>query len=729
MDKQKKLFALDIGTRSVVGIILEEHKGQYHAEDIVVKEHTERAMLDGQIHDVLAVSKIITEIKDELEIKHGPLKKVCVAAAGRALKTERAKASINFKGKPMMQKEDILHLELSAVQQAQAMVADKHELEKSYYYYCVGYSVLYYRLDGEEIGNLIDQQGDEASVEIIATFLPKVVVESLISALQRAKLEMEALTLEPIAAINVLIPPSMRRLNVALVDVGAGTSDIAITDMGTVIAYGMVPIAGDEVTEAISDQLLLDFPLAEKAKRDLLINNSIKVTDILGFETEIGKDELITQISPVLDRLADAICHEILNLNNRAPKAVMLVGGGSLTPELPEKIASKLSLPENRVAIRGIEAINGLTVSRTIDKGPELVTPIGIAIAAKKSPVQYCTVYVNEQPVRLFEVKKLTVGDCLLASGTKMKNLYGKPGLAIIVQLNGQNITIPGSHGEAPIIIKNGSPSALDEKVASGDVITVERGRDGQPAEVRMGDLIDDIPAKTITINNKVYPIKAKLTFNEKPAATNQILSDHDRIGCRIPETAAEVLHALGLNDLLKELKPFRINMNGKETFLPRVSGKIFRNGIEIKPHNMIEHGDNLIIERRKAPTLIEIAELKQLMLIQKIPVMFNGKRIELSRTVTEVHRAGKALFETDTIYDGDVLTVTHKKLGPFMFQDLFGIVEIDMPKDSAGTFLLLKNGEKTTFYEPIEPGDDLKIVWPAINKKIPNMDLSSENK
>ena len=100
---------------------------------------------------------------------------------------------------------------------------------------------------------------------------------------------MQALTLEPIAAINVLIPPSMRRLNVALVDIGAGTSDIAMTDAGTVIAYGMVPIAGDEITEAISDQLLLDFPFAEKAKRELINQNVITVTDILGFETEISK--------------------------------------------------------------------------------------------------------------------------------------------------------------------------------------------------------------------------------------------------------------------------------------------------------------------------------------------------------------------------------------------------------------------------------------------------------
>ena len=116
----------------------------------------------------------------------------------------------------------------------------------------------------------------------------------------------------------------------------------------------------------------------------------------------------------------------------------MLVGGGSLTPELPKRLAHKLNLPENRAAIRGLDAISSVSFASHIEKGPELVTPIGIAIAAKKSPVQYHTVYVNGQPVRLFEVNKLTVGDCLLAAGIKMNRLYGKPGLAMIVSLNGK---------------------------------------------------------------------------------------------------------------------------------------------------------------------------------------------------------------------------------------------------------------------------------------------------
>jgi len=127
VNNEAPIFALDIGTRTVVGVILQEIDGHYQVLDMIIREHAERAMLDGQIHDVLAVSKVITEIKEALEQKYGPLKRVSVAAAGRTLKTERAKAVIHIAGKPMITKEDILHLELSAVQQAQVQLAARLE--------------------------------------------------------------------------------------------------------------------------------------------------------------------------------------------------------------------------------------------------------------------------------------------------------------------------------------------------------------------------------------------------------------------------------------------------------------------------------------------------------------------------------------------------------------------------------------------------------------------------
>ncbi|WP_249745308.1 cell division protein FtsA [Mesobacillus boroniphilus] len=710
MHVNNKLFALDIGTRSVVGIILEESDGHYKAIDIIVREHKERSMLDGQIHDVLSVSEIITEIKEALEALHGTLKKVCVAAAGRALKTEQSKAVADISGKPMFSKQDILHLELSAVQQAQAAVAG--EKNNEHHYYCVGYSVLYYQLDGEEIGSLIDQRGNEASVEIIATFLPKVVVESLLSALDRAGLEMDALTLEPIAAINVLIPASMRRLNVALVDIGAGTSDIALTDSGTVIAYGMVPVAGDEITEAVSEEFLLDFPLAEKAKRDLLENESISITDILGFETTISKDEAVERIAPAIDRLAETIGEEILRLNgNKSPKAVMLVGGGSLTPDLPRRLATKLNLPENRVAIRGLDAINSVSFADHITKGPELVTPIGIAIAAKQSPVQYHTVYVNDQPVRLFEVNKLTVGDCLLAAGIKMNKLYGRPGLAMIVSLNGKNVTIPGKHGQQPVLLKNGLPCTFDDQVDGGDKLTVQKGEDGVRPELTLGDLIGELPSKTVIIDGKRYEVSAKLTCNSLPASMSQPVADRGEIVFVMPDTIEGILKELKLAELLNVTRPFFIKVDGIEHKIIEFSGKIYVNGLAANLQNKIDHLDDIRFEKGTEPTLRRLVEMLGIPGTDCMPIFFNGQQIQLEQEIMEFTRGGIKLGMDERIHSGDHISTKQKDVQPFIFQDLFNFAQFEIPMDSRG-FTLLKNGEKAAFDDRLAPGDELNITF-----------------
>lgn len=714
MPKNRKIFALDIGTRSVVGIILEKTDETFHVVDVLSKEHTERSMLDGQIHDVLSVSKIITEIKNELEITHGSLHKVCVAAAGRSLKTERSEAVLSIQGKPMMAKQDILHLELTAVQSAQAKVAEKNATELSQHYYCVGYSILYYRLDGEEIGNLIDQQGSEASVEIIATFLPKVVVESLIAALHRSGLEMEALTLEPIAAINVLIPPSMRRLNVALVDIGAGTSDIALTDAGTVIAYGMVPVAGDEITEAISDQYLVDFPLAEKAKRDLYTNETITISDILGFETEVAREEVVEKIEPALDHLAQSICQEILRLNNnKSPKAVMLVGGGSLTPELPEKIAVMLQLPANRVAIRGIDAISSLSIASHIHRGPELVTPIGIAIAANSTPVQYVSVSVNGNPVRLFDINEVTVGDSILAAGIKMNKLYGKPGLAKIISLNSQVITIQGKLGNAPAIHINGKVAALDDPVHHGDSIMVEKGEDGQQTSMQIKDLIDHVPNMRITVNEQDFEISPIITCNGKVTVGEKLVEDRDDILVSQPETIEELLSLLKMDELLTDIEPFHLMINGVAQELPSLNGKVVRNGEEAEKNTRIHDQDRILINPKRGLSVAEFADLKNFQLQQKIPIFFNDQPITLSKKITEIMRDGHSLAESDILTSGEKLKLIEHKSEPFIFQDLFSQVEIEMPEKTNGPYILMKNNDHATFYDPIAPGDELKIVWP----------------
>ncbi|WP_332649419.1 pilus assembly protein PilM [Lysinibacillus sp. 54212] len=707
----EKLFALDIGTRSVVGIILEEKDDHFHVADILVKEHKERAMVDGQIHNVLYVAELINEIKAQLENKHGPLTKVSVAAAGRALKTEQASITVNIKNRPIFTEEDISRLELQAVQQAQQQLLQQKEDAKSSHYYCVGYSVLFYRLDGEEIGSLLDQQGDEATIEVIATFLPRVVVESLLAALKRADLEMEALTLEPIAAINVLIPSTMRRLNVALVDIGAGTSDIAITDKGTIVAYGMVPTAGDEITEALSDHYLLDFPVAEMAKRQMQTEENIAIKDILGFDEFYPREEVLQAILPAIENLAQAIGKEVLNLNNnQPPKAVMLVGGGSLTPNLTEELGKVLSLPANRVAVRGIDAIQNLTKEASIPVTPELVTPIGIAIAAKKSPIQYMSVTVNNGVVRLFELKEMTVADAFLAANIRAKQLYGKPGHGLSLTVNGHDIFIPGGHGQPARILVNGVEASTKTPIKNGDVIELVEGKDGDTAVATVRDIVDGASVMSVSIQDTMYMVEPIVYRNNEPVSLDTPLMDRDILVIETVETVEEVFKSTNNSEYLQKLGAFFVHIDGKPTMLPEFSARLFINGKPSKLHYPLQDGDEITFKQTTLPTAQHVANALNTILEDKIIVTFQNERVELVKIATEVIVNGAVVQPNASILNGVTIQFKTKDSGKWIYQDVFRFSNWQLPVAFKGHFNILRNGETSSFDAEIFGGDILEI-------------------
>lgn len=713
----EKLFALDIGTRSVVGIILEETNNSFHVADLVIEEHKERAMLDGQIHNVVSVAEVIRSVKHTLEKRHGPLHKVSVAAAGRALKTEQALVEMDVINRPLFSEEDISRLELAAVQQAQQQLLASDKENTNSHYYCVGYSVLYYRLDGEEIGSLVDQQGSTASVEVIATFLPRVVVESLLSALKRADLEMEGLTLEPIAAINVLIPPSMRRLNVALVDIGAGTSDIAITDKGTVVAYGMVPTAGDEITEAMSDHFLLDFPLAEDAKRMINDSEEIRIQDILGFDQFFSKAEVIEALRPAVQNLACTIAQEIMRLNNQqSPKAVMLVGGGSLTPEITKHLSSALNLPENRVAIRGIDAIQSLTKADHVSSSPELVTPIGIAIAARKTPIHYMSVQVNEKVVRLFELKEMTVGDALLAANIRARSLYGKPGLALAVKVNGNDIMIPGEHGLPASLHVNKELASTKSLIRNNDVIDLIEGRDGANAKVTVRDLIDDAAIKTVTIDGTMYIVEPVIQVNGIHGTLDTQLKERDVLSFKTIDTAEAVIKATGQSHLFQSIKPYFVSIDGKSIFFPEFASQLLINGSPVKIQYPVNDGDTLSIRQPLSPTVQKIADQLNTKLKDSLTVTFQGKQVSLEKTCYQVLVNGKQSDVDQIISAGSKVSFTTLETSAWIFQDVFRFSNWKMPKNISGQFSVLRNGKSSGFNEPIYGGDQLEIRFEHVH-------------
>jgi cell division protein FtsA len=330
INSKEIIFALDIGTRSIIGTVGIVRDKKFHVVYESYIEHEERAMLDGQIHDINLVANGVSTIKSQLEKSLGfSLCNVSIAAAGRFLRTTMAKAEIQLEYDREIDKDIIRSLELTAVKNAEQEI-NKSTAGKLY---CVGYSVKNYYLNDYIITNLLSHKGENASAEIIATFLPRSVVESLYAVMDKVQLNVVNLTLEPIAAMEAAIPKSLRLLNLALIDIGAGTSDIALSSKDSISAYGMVPTAGDEVTEVIAQNFLVDFNTAERIKKECSIKDTIKYCDVLGLENEIASEDVIRVIIPVIEKICEEIGRKVIELNGgKSPNAVFLVGGGAHTP-------------------------------------------------------------------------------------------------------------------------------------------------------------------------------------------------------------------------------------------------------------------------------------------------------------------------------------------------------------------------------------------------------------
>ena len=112
---QGVVFGLDIGTRNVVGTMGYIKDGKFTIIAQKTRGHETRAMLDGQIHDIEAVSGTIRDVTEALSKEvDKPLKQVCIAAAGRVLKTVNVHVDMEFEANFEMNDADVfLRMELS----------------------------------------------------------------------------------------------------------------------------------------------------------------------------------------------------------------------------------------------------------------------------------------------------------------------------------------------------------------------------------------------------------------------------------------------------------------------------------------------------------------------------------------------------------------------------------------------------------------------------------------
>lgn len=502
--EEQSIFALDIGTRSIIGIVGIVENERLKVIAIEREEHTKRAMIDGQIEDIEQVARLALAVKKRLESKLGfPLTRVCIAAAGRALLTQRGSYELEFPEATKIGPEIISRLEAGAISQAEEAFSSSEEAVAERRFFLVGYSVLTYTLDNYTFSTILEHKGRRLKAEIIATFLPSEVVESLYSAMNKIDLEVVSLTLEPIAAINASIPREHRLLNLVMVDIGAGTSDIAACRDGGITGYTMATLAGDEITEALMKHYLIDFNTAEKLKFGLSNQDELTFHDILGFEQKIKAQEALECIREPLQSICKEIAEQIIELNHGAPSAVFLAGGGSKMAGLKECITEYLGMDSKRVAIVG----NNFALSAFSDEydlnNPEYATPLGIAVSAGLNLINDSyRVTLNGKPAKLFKSGVFTIMDVLMMNGYGYKHLVSRSGRNIVVQLNGKRTVIPGAPSSPAVLKLNGSDCAMTQVIHAGDAIEFQPAVCGKDASAVLGDILKP-GLKTAVVNGR----------------------------------------------------------------------------------------------------------------------------------------------------------------------------------------------------------------------------------
>ena len=715
------VFGLDIGTRSVVGTVGYRTDETFHVVAQCERKHETRSMLDGQIHDIEKVGHTINDVKKDLEAIIGKeLHEVCIAAAGRVLRTIDSSATLEFPEETTIDAEHVYTLEMLGVEKAydDFQAANNTGMK----FYCVGYTVVRYYMNGYPISTLERHKANNISVDLIATFLPDDVVDGLYKAVERADLEVANLTLEPIAAMTAAVPTMYRMLNIALVDVGAGTSDISITKDGSIIAYGMIPKAGDELTEVIANGLLLDFNEAEHVKIDSGKKSTVKYTDIMGIEHKAEPKEIVKIAEGVIADITKDISDKIKELNGNKPvSAVFVVGGGGKIKGFTDSLAKEMGIMAERVALRGEEVFKDIDYQfsgATLDS--TYVTPVGICLNFYEQKNNFIFVTFNDKRIKLYDNGHLTVADAAMQAGFPNEGLFPKRGPDLNFLVNGKPHMVRGEAGEGAVIRLEGKEVSLTSPIVAGDRIIVDESTEGPAACATIGSLLEYGSTISVIVNDKKIELPKFAEVNGNLQSEYYDIQNGDDIRMLNYYTVSQIIEFM---DVI--LNPeMNIYVNNKKADKDTQCFDNFSVIWTMEDLNLSDVSDeeaasakastNQKTPKKQIETYEDAVEAES---IENSQYADDGtldeEYVEYKQAKEEARRREEeSRYVSLTVnVNGEPVTMNNKP--EYVFTDIFDHIDFDLKNPPAGKGIVtMLNGENAVFSQPLSEGDELEIRW-----------------
>jgi cell division protein FtsA len=234
-------------------------------------------------------------------------------------------------------------------------------------------------IDGYALTNPVGFQGRHVKIGIFNAFAPLVHLGALQSVTSQLDLELLEVVAEPYAVARVLGSETIRQSGALFVDVGGGTTDVALVRSGGIEGTRMFALGGRAFTKSLADRLDLPFPRAE----------SLKVDYARGLSVE-RRDEIASIIADDVEVWAAGVelVMEELGGGDLLPSRIYLCGGGSRLPEIREALAGerfwkRLSFarpPE--VVVMAPDQVETISDATNLLVDQQDVTPLGLAYQA-----------------------------------------------------------------------------------------------------------------------------------------------------------------------------------------------------------------------------------------------------------------------------------------------------------------------------------------------------------
>ena len=369
---KKMIVGLDIGTSKVVAIV-GEINGDGTIEVVGIGSNPSRGMKKGVVVNIESTVQSIQRAIEEAELMAGcQIHSVYVGIAGSHIR------SLNSHGIVAIRDREVYGLDLERVidaAQAVAIPADQkvlHILPQEYV------------IDNQDgIKEQLGMSGVRLEAKVHLVTCAVNAAQNIEKCIRRCGLEVEEVILEQLASSYSVLTEDEKELGVCLVDIGGGTTDIAIFTEGSIRHTGVIPIAGDQVTNDIAMALRTPTQHAEEIK----IKYACALTQLAGVDEtikvpsvgdrpprDLSRQALAEVVEPRYDELFTLVQAELRRsgFEDMIPAGVVLTGGTSKMEGVVELAEEIFHMP---VRVGCPHSILGLT---DIVRNPIYATGVGL---------------------------------------------------------------------------------------------------------------------------------------------------------------------------------------------------------------------------------------------------------------------------------------------------------------------------------------------------------------